>query len=72
MSRLQQNLLPKEELPDLIQKKNWLRYFKDFNLALQIFRLSGIYSNENNALIRLKKRKLNIIEKKISFFQEFI
>jgi len=49
-------------------EKNWLKYFKDFNLALQIFRLSGIYSNENNTLIRLKNRKLNIIEKKNHFF----
>jgi nucleoside-diphosphate-sugar epimerase len=49
-------------------EKNWLKYFKEFNLPLQIFRLSGIYSNENNALTRLKKGKLNIVEKKNHFF----
>jgi nucleoside-diphosphate-sugar epimerase len=58
----------KRGIARLNSEKNWLRYFKDFNLALHIFRLSGIYSNENNALIRLKKRKLNIIEKKNQFF----
>jgi len=35
-------------------EKNWLKYHKDFNLPLQIFRLSGIYSPENNIIKRLK------------------
>ena len=35
-------------------EKAWLEYFKNYKIPLQIFRLAGIYSNENNVLQRLK------------------
>jgi nucleoside-diphosphate-sugar epimerase len=46
----------------------WLEFFKKFNLPVQIFRLSGIYSTKNNAINRLKKRALKIVKKKNHFF----
>ena len=41
---------------------------KNKNLPLQIFRLSGIYSNENNILVRLKLGNAKLINKKNHFF----
>ena len=38
-------------------EKNWLKLYKNFNLPIQIFRLSGIYSIENNIIERLKMGK---------------
>ena len=35
-------------------EEKWLSFVKKNNLPLQIFRLSGIYSNKNNPLLRLK------------------
>ena len=52
----------------LIAEKNWLKLFKKFNLPIQIFRLSGIYSRENNIIKKLKKNKFKLIEKKNHFF----
>ena len=49
-------------------EKNWLSLFKNEKLPIQIFRLSGIYSNQNNILVRLKSRNINIINKKDHFF----
>ena len=49
-------------------EKAWLEYFKNYKIPLQIFRLAGIYSNENNALQRLKLGTQNIIEKKNHYF----
>ena len=49
-------------------ENNWLKYFNDFNLPVQIFRLTGIYSNENNIIKRLKMGKLQLVEKKNHFF----
>ena len=46
---------------------SWLNLAKNKNLPLQIFRLSGIYSNEKNILIRLKsgdERIINISDDK--------
>ena len=48
-------------------EKSWLSLEKNKNLPVQIFRLSGIYSNENNTLVRLKSGNINLIKKK-SFF----
>ena len=39
-----------------------------FDLPLQIFRLSGIYSNQYNILTRLKSGEAKIINKKNHFF----
>ena len=49
-------------------ESNWLKYYKDFNLPVQIFRLSGIYSIENNVIERLKAGTLKIVEKDNHFF----
>ena len=49
-------------------EKIWLQLAKEFNLPLQIFRLSGIYSNEHNILKRLRNEKVQLIKKKNHFF----
>ena len=64
------NLEPLSEkgIARLNAEKSWLKYYKDFNLPIQIFRLSGIYSKENNVIKRLKNRTLKIVDKKNHFF----
>jgi len=52
----------------LATEKCWLSFSTKNKLSLQIFRLSGIYSNESNILVRLKSGKANIIKKKNHFF----
>ena len=49
-------------------ENEWLGLYKDFKLPLQIFRLSGIYSTENNIIARLRKGTVKIVEKKNHFF----
>ena len=49
-------------------ENSWLKYYKKFNLPVQIFRLSGIYSLENNIMKRLKEGTLQVVEKKDHFF----
>ena len=49
-------------------EKKWLSFAKKTNLPLQIFRLSGIYSNKNNPLLRIKSGNANIINKPNHFF----
>jgi len=49
-------------------EKSWLNFAKKKNLPIQIFRLSGIYSNQNNILTRLKTGNAKIIDKKNQFF----
>ena len=49
-------------------EKSWLSLKKDKNLPVQIFRLSGIYSNEKNVLVRLKSGSVDLINKKNHFF----
>ena len=49
-------------------EKAWLNFANKQNIPLQIFRLSGIYSDRKNILIRLKSGKANIINKKNHFF----
>ena len=46
----------------------WLKYYKDFKIPIQIFRLSGIYSNESNIINRLKMGTLKVVKKKNHFF----
>jgi nucleoside-diphosphate-sugar epimerase len=46
----------------------WMELAKKHNLPLQIFRLSGIYSNQYNVLKRLKTGGAKIINKKNHFF----
>ena len=49
-------------------EKNWIELSQQYNLPLQIFRLSGIYSNQYNVLKRLKTGEVKIINKKNHFF----
>ena len=49
-------------------EKSWLSLKINKNLPVQIFRLSGIYSNESNILVRLKSGKVNLINKQKIFF----
>ncbi len=46
----------------------WLKFSNENNLPLQIFRLSGIYSEENNILKRLISGQAKIIKKENHFF----
>ena len=52
----------------LAAENSWLSLEIKKNLAIQIFRLSGIYSNKNNVLARLKFENINLINKKNNFF----
>ena len=49
-------------------EKSWLSFGISKNLPIQIFRLSGIYSNKSNILVRLKSGNANLINKKNHFF----
>ena len=49
-------------------ERTWLKFSAENNLPLQIFRLSGIYSNTNNILKRLKSGESKIIKKENHFF----
>jgi len=46
----------------------WTSLEKNKKLPIQIFRLSGIYSNEKNILVRLKSGDVKIINKKDHYF----
>ena len=52
----------------LSAERSWLDFANKQNIPLQIFRLSGIYSNRRNILVKLKSGKTNIINKKNHFF----
>jgi len=49
-------------------EKLWLSLNLNKKIPLQIFRLSGIYSNESNILVRLKSGKAKIVKKQNNFF----
>ena len=49
-------------------EKAWIKLSSKLNLPIQIFRLSGIYSNQYNILKRLKSGQVKIINKKNHFF----
>ena len=49
-------------------EKEWMKLASKFDLPFQIFRLSGIYSNQYNILKRLKSGEAKIINKKNHFF----
>ena len=49
-------------------ENDWRVFSKENNLPLQIFRLSGIYSKQNNILKRLKTGQAKIIKKERHFF----
>ena len=46
----------------------WVSLEKKNKIPVQIFRLSGIYSNEKNILIRLKSGEVKLINKKNHYF----
>ncbi len=46
----------------------WFSLKKNKKIPIQIFRLSGIYSNEKNILMRLKSGGVKVINKKNHFF----
>ena len=52
----------------LNSERSWITLFQDFNSSVQVFRLSGIYSNRYNILNRIKKGEAKIIKKKNHFF----
>ena len=49
-------------------EKEWIKFSNEFDLPIQIFRLSGIYSNQYNVLRRLKLGEAKIVNKKNHFF----
>jgi len=49
-------------------EKSWIKLAQKNNLPVQIFRLSGIYSNQHNILKRLKAGEAKIVNKKNHFF----
>ena len=49
-------------------EKAWFSLEKKNKIPVQIFRLSGIYSNEKNILIRLKSGEVKLINKKNHYF----
>ena len=62
--------LPKSKngIERLAVENNWLKFYEEHKIPLQIFRLSGIYSNKNNVLERIKSGNGSIIRKKNQFF----
>ena len=52
----------------LAAEKSWISLLANTKLPFQIFRLSGIYSDQSNTLVRLKSGSANIINKKNHFF----
>ena len=55
-------------LARLETENSWISFAKNNKLPIQIFRLSGIYSNEKNTLSRLKSGEVNIINKTGHYF----
>jgi nucleoside-diphosphate-sugar epimerase len=49
-------------------ENSWLALSTNSNLPVQIFRLSGIYSNESNILMRLKLGEVKLVNKKNHYF----
>ncbi len=58
----------KNGIDRLKAENSWASLQKNKNLSIQIFRLSGIYSAQNNILVRLKSGNAYIISKKNNFF----
>ena len=62
--------LPKSKngIERLAVENGWLKMYEEHKIPLQIFRLSGIYSNKNNVLERIKSGNGSIIRKNKQFF----
>jgi nucleoside-diphosphate-sugar epimerase len=67
-----ENSVTKPTSPNGVERlkveKEWMQITNKFDLPFQIFRLSGIYSNQYNILKRLKSGDAKIINKKNHFF----
>ena len=62
------NPTSKKGIARLKAENAWVSLEKNFKLPIQIFRLSGIYSNEKNSLIRLRSGDIKLIDKKNHYF----
>jgi len=62
------NPISKKGVARLKAENSWASLEKNNNLPVQIFRLSGIYSNEKNILVRLKSGDIKLINKKDHYF----
>ena len=62
--------LPKSKngIERLLVEKVWLKMYEKNNIPLQIFRLSGIYSNIYNVLERIRSGNASLIRKENQFF----
>ncbi len=62
--------LPKSKngVERLAVEKAWLKMYEKNNIPLQIFRLSGIYSNVSNVLERIRSGNASLIRKENQFF----
>ena len=62
--------LPKSKngIERLAVEKVWLKMYEKNNIPLQIFRLSGIYSNIYNVLERIRSGNASLIRKENQFF----
>jgi nucleoside-diphosphate-sugar epimerase len=62
------NPLSNNGIARLKAENAWVSLEKNNKIPVQIFRLSGIYSNEKNILIRLKSGEVKLINKKNHYF----
>jgi len=62
------NPISSKGIARLKAENSWASLEKNNKLPVQIFRLSGIYSNEKNILVRLKSGDVKLIRKKNHYF----
>jgi len=62
------NPISNKGIARLKAENSWATLEKNNKLPVQIFRLSGIYSNEKNILVRLKLGDVKLINKKDHYF----
>jgi nucleoside-diphosphate-sugar epimerase len=62
------NPTSKKGIARLKAENAWVSLERNYKLPIQIFRLSGIYSNEKNTLIRLRSGDMKLIDKKNHYF----
>ena len=62
------NPISNKSVARLKAENTWISLEKNKKLPVQIFRLSGIYSNEANILVRLKSGDVKLINKKDHYF----
>ena len=62
------NPTSKKGIARLKAENAWVSLERNYKLPIQIFRLSGIYSNEKNTLKRLRSGDMKLIDKKNHYF----